>query len=380
MKILIAGDFCQKNRINKIVKESNFSLLFDEIKGVIQQTDYSIVNFEFPIITNSVTPTSLTKCGPNLSGTPDAVEALKYAGINCCTLANNHILDQGEQCCIDTREYLLKNGIDVVGAGANLKEAEQILYKSIKGIKFGIVNCCEHEFSIATTDSAGAAPLNTIRQYNQIKEARKNCDFVIIITHGGHEHFQLPSLRMQETYRFFIDVGADIVVNGHQHCYSGYEIYKGCPIVYGMGNLCFDNPKRSNMPWNEGYMVELTLELNSDIKFKLIPYFQCNKEPGIQLMQDERNFKNKISILNEIISSPTKLENELNSYYLTQKERALDVYQPYFGNRMLYWLYRHHFLPKIISKKQLLKIYNILECESHRDKYIAIFKDKFKVK
>lgn len=380
MNVLIAGDFCQKNRINKIVKERNYSILFDEIKDVVQQADYSIVNFEFPIVTDTSIQRSITKCGPNLSGTSEAIEAVKYAGFKCCTLANNHILDQGEQCCIDTREELLKSGIDVVGVGFNIKEAEKILYKTIKGNKIGIINCCEHEFSIATADSAGAAPQNPIKQYYQIKEARTKCDFIIIITHGGHEHFQLPSLRMQETYRFFIDVGADVVVNHHQHCFSGYEVYSGKPIFYGLGNLCFDYPERVNTPWNEGYMVELTFEVDKDIKYKLVPYLQCNKEPGIKLMQDERNFKNKISELNEIISSPTKLENELNSYYLTQKERALDVYQPYFGNRMLYWLYRHHFLPEIISKKQLLKIYNILECESHRDKYIAIFKDKFNIK
>lgn len=51
--------------------------------------------------------------------------------------------------------------------------------------------------------------------------------------HGGHEHYQLPSLRMQETYRFFIDAGADVVVNHHQHCFSGYEIYNNKYIFMG---------------------------------------------------------------------------------------------------------------------------------------------------
>jgi poly-gamma-glutamate synthesis protein (capsule biosynthesis protein) len=50
---------------------------------------------------------------------------------------------------------------------------------------------------------------------------------------------------MVETYRFFIEAGADAVVNHHQHCICGYEVYKGKPIFYGLGNFCFDWAKRS---------------------------------------------------------------------------------------------------------------------------------------
>ena len=42
---------------------------------------------------------------------------------------------------------------------------------------------------------------------------------------------------MKETYRFFVDCGADAVINHHQHCYSGYEYYKDKFICYGLGNF-----------------------------------------------------------------------------------------------------------------------------------------------
>jgi len=378
MNVLIAGDFCPLNRVADIFTQGDFKSVLGDIKCIISAVDYSIVNFECPVTKGKVKP--IDKSGPNHRCSEEGIDAVRWAGFNCVTLANNHFLDYGKDGVENTLEACKKYGIDTVGGGKNLHEASKILYKEVDGKTLALINCCEHEFSIATEDTAGSNPLNPIQQYYAIKEAKEKANYVLVIVHGGHEHHQLPSPRMQETYRFFIDSGADAVVNGHQHCYSGYEIYNGRPIFYGLGNLCFDYPHIFNKPWNEGYMIELTLESNSDIKFKLIPYFQCNKEPRIQLLQDDRIFRNKISTLNEIISSPTKLENKLNNFYLTRKERSLDVYQPYFGNKMLYWLYRHHFLPKMISKKQLLKIYNILECESHRDKYIAIFKDKFNIK
>lgn len=65
---------------------------------------------------------------------------------------------------------------------------------------------------------------------------------------------------MVDTYRFFIDAGADAVINHHQHCISGYEHYQGKPIFYGIGNFFFPPIfKHTPKSWNEGYMVTLFL-------------------------------------------------------------------------------------------------------------------------
>ena len=117
----------------------------------------------------------------------------------------NHILDYGHEGLLKSIECCKDQGLDVVGVGDNLSEAERIIYLEKDGKKLAIINCCEHEFSIATESEAGANPLNPIRQYYAIQEAKKHADYVLVIVHGGHEHFQLPSPRMQETYRFFVD-------------------------------------------------------------------------------------------------------------------------------------------------------------------------------
>ena len=98
---------------------------------------------------------------------------------------------------------------------------------------------------------------------------------MLVIVHVGPEHYQLLIPRMKEMYRFFIDVGADVVVNHHQHCFSGYEIYKEKPIFYGLGNFCFDWIGKRNGMWNEGLLLSLTLDLNHKRQFVLIPYRQC---------------------------------------------------------------------------------------------------------
>ena len=365
MKILIAGDFCDRYRVSDKIREGLYSFLFDEVKPIIEEADYSFVNFEFPIVLNEGEP--IPKCGPNLKGQEKSIDAIKYAGFNACTLANNHILDQGEKCCIDTKRLLEDAGINTVGAGKSLEEASEILYLKKDKEVLAVINCCEHEFSISTETSAGANPLNPIQQFYKIQEAKKNADYVLVIVHGGHEHFQLPSPRMKETYRFFIDAGADAVVNHHQHCYSGYELFKGKPIFYGLGNFCFDiYPIRNNDLWNYGYMVEL--EFNNDILslFKIIPYKQCDEIVGVHLL-DKNEFSDNIAELNYIIGDISTLRKNTDNYYRESSSFIRTVFEP-LQNRIMLGLQRRQLMPSFLSLKHLLKIENYTLCESHIDK------------
>ena len=75
---------------------------------------------------------------------------------------------------------------------------------------------------------------------------------------------------MKKKYRFLADAGADLIVNHHQHCYSGYEVYNGVPIFYGIGNFYFDNARRRDSTWNYGFMLNLDIEEN--ISFEIASF------------------------------------------------------------------------------------------------------------
>ena len=372
MNILIAGDYCPTARIANLIEDGHYGMIFDPIRSIIESSDYSIVNFECPVVIDKATP--IDKCGPSLKCTIKGVEALKYAGFNMATLANNHFLDYGEIGVKDTLEACEKYGLDTVGGGDNLAEAQKIVYKNIGGELLAIINCCEHEYSIAEELSKGSNPLNPIQQYYQIQEAKKNADYVLVIVHGGHEYCQLPSPRMIENYRFFVDVGADSVVNHHQHCYSGYEIYNGKPIFYGLGNFCFDKNEKRKNTWNEGFMVQLTFS-KEIIKSELFPYIQCDDRPNISLIVDRTVFDKRMTDLNMIISDHTLLKNEINKYYLSQYKYISLLFEPY-NNRYAKALRYRNLLPSFLSTNKMLQMRNYIECESHRDKITAFLRNK----
>lgn len=374
VKIIIAGDFAPRARVADLLVEERYSEILSEVQYITSKADYSIVNLEAPVV-EKYSPTRIAKCGGHLKCDTKAIKAIKYAGFDMVTLANNHLNDYGSDGVLDTIRICHNEDIDTVGAGADLKQASATLYKEIKGVKFAFINCCEHEFSIATEYSPGTNPLNPVSQYYAISNAKKNADRVIVIVHGGHEHYQLPSPRMQEVYRFFVDAGADAVINHHQHCYSGYEIYNNRPIFYGIGNFCFDIvPARHNSIWNKGYIVELLFDDN--VTFKIHPYAQCDGVPSVKLLTKDA-YDEDIQKLNNTITSPKLLSLATETYYSSVIDFELSLLEPY-REGILLKLFRRGLLPKFIKNSKVSTILNRVDCESHRDKIIFALKKKLK--
>ena len=371
MKIIVAGDYCPRNRVAKMISEGDYQSVLGEVNCITKSADYSIVNLECPVVYQEAVP--ICKCGPNLKCSSKAIEALKWAGFDCVSLANNHFLDYGIIGVDNTLHACQSLELDYVGGGKSAEDAGMILYKDINGQKLAIINCCEHEFSIATDTTAGSNPLNIVKQYYTIKEARKNADYIIVIIHGGVELFWLPTKRMIETYRFFVDSGADVIINHHQHCYSGYEVYKDRPIFYGLGNFCFDE-KPNDYNWTSGYMVELIFEYERNIKFNIVPYRQCTKESKVRILKgnEKDEFITNLNSYNNILSDDALREKE----YLKWCQQTEGMYKLMLNpanNRYTSWFFKSSIGKRIINKRKVLQMYDYLVNESHIERVRLLF-------
>lgn len=359
-KILIAGDYVPQNRIISLNKRGDYSF-FNDVKELIKKYDFSIVNLEAPIVSEGIG--EITKHGPNLKTDESVIGSLKYAGISMVTLANNHINDYGSEGISNTVKILDKNNIRYVGVGKSREDAAEYKICQNGHNRVAIINCCEHEFSIVEQGYT-ANPLELIPIFNKIIEAKTKADNLIIITHGGSEHCLYPSLRMKETYRFFIDAGADAVINHHQHCINGYEIYKGKLIYYGIGNFCFDRYTGSVRNWERGLMVGIDTD-NLD-RIDIHPFLQCAETAEVKLIEEDE-YGNLLQVLNEAIVNDEILKNKEMEYFKGCSRQSSLVFQPY-TNRILSALYRRNLIPSILSKQFLLRLRNHLDCESHFDK------------
>ena len=369
MKIVIAGDYCPKDRVAELIDSNRYENIFSDVTEIIAQADFRILNFECPIVNGECRP--IEKNGPCLKTTKNSLKPIVDAGFNVVTLANNHFYDFGDKGITDTIDELDKLNIAHVGGGKNLNISSEILFLQKGGKKVAIINCYEHEFSIATENTAGCNPLNPINQWYAIQKARNTADYVIVIVHGGHEMCQLPSLRMKETYHFFIDSGADVVINHHQHCYSGFEKYKGKPIFYGLGNFCFDWDGKRNSIWNYGFLVLLSFD-EKKISFETIPYSQCDEKPVVRLLEDRKEFDKDILSLNIIIQD-TELLKQQHEKWMDQREGNYSISLEPYSNRFFRFACRKGFLPHFFNKKRAIELLNYVSCESHRDCMINMF-------
>lgn len=378
MRVLVAGDYCPRDRVARKIQSGDTADLFASVKETIAVADYAIVNFECAVVDSEAEP--IAKCGPNLKCQPAAVKVLKDAGFDCVTVANNHFRDFGDEGVLASLRYFKANDLDYVGGGRDIAEAEAVLYKKFDDGVLAVINVCENEFSIASPTRAGSAPLDTIKVYHRIVEARKQSDYVLVIVHGGHEHYQLPSPRMKELYRFFIEVGADAVVNHHQHCYSGYEEYMGKPIFYGLGNFLFDHPKKRDGIWNEGFMAVIEFTAKG-VDFKAVPYIQCDEKPIVKMMETNRNqlFWQKLNSINDTISDDNLFEIKWKEFVKCRSQSIITPFTPY-SNEYLRAAAGRHFIPYCIPKRKIAEMLNFIICEAHRDVLLESMQNRLEYK
>ena len=368
MKLLFAGDFCPFSEQSKrLLKDHRFEEITGQIKPFVDNADFSIINFESPIIH--------PKCKKpvfdgivQLGCSTDALECVKYTGFKMVALANNHLHDYGDDSVLYTIESIHNNGLPYSGAGKTIQDASAVTYYDNDGVRIGVVNFCENEFSVATKTTAGAYPMDFIRNYKSIVEAKQNADIVVVFVHGGVEHYQLPTPQMKKRYHFYIDLGADVVINSHQHCYSGYEIYNNKTIVYGLGNFFFDRDGYNNNTWCQGYIAIVSIEKQTQ-EITIIPYEQGGGRKGVYPLKDNKCFFDHIEQLNSIIANDSLLEKEYDQYVTKHIPQTLYTFLPTKCN-VFAKLYLRGMIKNPYNRMGLVKLLNYIRCESHREKVI----------
>ena len=266
IKMIIGGDLVPTQSNYKYFKNGDINkLLGEELENILKESDYRIFNLEAPI---TMLQNPIKKCGPSLKIDPLCFNGIKKLNPTLLNLANNHILDQGSGGLIETINILKKNNIKFIGVGENLQSARKGYILEKNNIKIGIYSCAEREFSIATETKIGANPFSFGDTLDDVIDLKKNCDYMIVLYHGGKEHYRYPAPYLQKRCRKMIEKGADIIICQHSHCIGSLEKYQLGQIIYGQGNFIFDYD--DNEFWNTSILVELKIDRKL-IKVNCIP-------------------------------------------------------------------------------------------------------------
>ncbi|MFQ8599379.1 MAG: CapA family protein [Oscillospiraceae bacterium] len=263
MKLTIGADLVPtQSNIASFEQGDARQLVGDELLSLLAGADFRLFNLEVPL-TDRLSP--IPKCGPHLSAPERTAAGIVSIGADLCTLANNHIMDQGAQGLRRTLELLREKKVRTVGAGETLAQALQPVFLEKDGQKVGVYACAEHEFSIAGENQPGANPFDPYESFDHVAALRAQCDYLIVLYHGGKEHYRYPSPGLQKTCRKLVEKGADLVVCQHSHCIGCEEDYGNGKIVYGQGNFLFDHSEREF--WQTSLLILVDTQQKQQVRY-----------------------------------------------------------------------------------------------------------------
>ena len=367
VKISILGDVCPTNDYREYWDNGT---AFDVIGEKIGGSDLAIVNLECPA-TKFCKP--ITKCGPCLRAEPSDVALLKKAGFNLISLANNHIKDFQEQGVLDTINQCKINDVKYVGAGENSEEARKAQFFDVKGKRIGIISFAEKEFNTATETEAGANLFDVYESPEYVVECKKQCDFLIVLYHGGIEHYVYPSSLLQKKCRLLVRCGADVVLCQHSHCIGTFEDYQDGYILYGQGNGVYGYRANDNK-WNEGLLIQI--ELNE--KTKITPVLLSATQNGLEIA-DETSSEKRLKIFNE---QSQKLQDKEFLKFEWQKfcEKNGALNRPlFYGKNRIYIklnrLTKNKLFGFSAKKNREMTTMNLIRCDAWREVMVTLLEN-----
>lgn len=363
MNIIIGADLAIDEKSVELFANGNLSSVLDEkIIEIIKEADYRIFNLEGPLTDSEI---KIQKCGPCFKAPTCCIKGINNLKVDLFTLANNHILDYGEEGLKDTVSVLDENGIAFTGAGKNINNARKPFVLSLGNLKIGVYACVENEFSIATKDTWGSNPYDALTVFDDVEQIKNNVDYLLVLYHGGKEYYRYPSPGLQKICRKFITEGADMVICQHSHCIGAEEIFLGKKIIYGQGNFFMQD--EDNEFYNSGLLISLEFEEGKN-NIRYIPIVKNNR--FIRIAND----KEKEEILNEFRRRSNDIKSEKfvdEKYAEFSKNNIGKYYKEFKGNgvliRILSKILKGRFNNKLYSRKAKLRLYDFINCEAHRE-------------
>ncbi|MCQ4347151.1 CapA family protein [Pseudomonas stutzeri] len=191
--------------------------------------------------------------GINYRMSPENFPLLRAAGINCCILANNHVLDWGEIGLRDTLDTLTAHDMPWAGAGLDRAGAEAPAVLALPGERrllvfaFGLPDsgipawwaAGPHQPGVARLDDL--SPRSLARVVGQIRATRRDGDRVLVSLHWGDNwSFAVPDEQRAFAHGLIEQAGVDLIHGHSSHHIKGIEVHRGRLILYGCGDRLND--------------------------------------------------------------------------------------------------------------------------------------------
>jgi len=301
-----AGDVMLGRLVNEKIDQTSYAYPWGNVLPLLKQTDLNIINLE-TTLTNATEKVQKTF---NFKATPDKIKTLQEAHIDVVSLANNHILDFGQEGLFETITTLNSIGIKHVGAGKNKATAQQPVIIEKNGIKIGIIGFTDNEPAWQAHENKPGTNYFKVGDIQVIKKVvdtiRDKVDVVVATLHWGPNMRERPTQAFKDFAHAMIDTGIDIIHGHSAHVFQGIEIYKNRLIMYDTGDLVDDYMVDQNLRNNRSFFYQVETNKTGVKQVKLIPVIISNMQVNLA------TGKEKVAILEHMRNLSAELGTQVS--------------------------------------------------------------------
>jgi|SRR5690625_4590870 len=246
ISIAFAGDTHFEAQLRSRLDDPATAL--EPIADELAAADLTVLNLETAVGTSGTPDPDMRY---NFRASPAVFNALRAAGVDVATMANNHALDYGMPSLRDTFDAAARVAqasppLDVVGVGADAEAAFAPAVRDVRGRSVAVL--AAHTADDPTADPTGhwaatperagvAITGDSGRLLEAVTAAETEADVVVVYLHWGIQGDGCPSPAQRDLARSLAAAGADVVVGSHPHRLQGAGMLDGTYVAYSLGNF-----------------------------------------------------------------------------------------------------------------------------------------------
>ncbi|WP_033219743.1 CapA family protein [Kitasatospora phosalacinea] len=237
--VAFAGDVHFEGRTASRLGAGKADTALGPISATLSTADLAVLNLETAITSRGKAESKTY----TFRTTPKALEALKDAGVDVVSQANNHAVDFGPDGLADTLAAKAASPIPVVGIGKDAEEAYAPHVTTVRGVKVAVLAASQvneitnQKWRAGARKPGIASALDEGALLHAVAGAKAQASVVLVYLHWGDEGVACPTRAQTALAKKLADAGATAVVGTHAHTMLGAGMLGKTYVAYGFGNF-----------------------------------------------------------------------------------------------------------------------------------------------
>ena len=259
----------------------NFKKMFTEIEPIIKDYDLKFCNQESTIGGNYLGISGY----PSFNSPDEIGDNLVDIGFNMISLANNHVMDKGEDAVLYSNSYWKSKDVITAGSSSNYDETNTINTYEKNGIKYAFLAYTTSLNNYLTREYL-VNMYSDDKVKSDIDKIKDSVDLIIVSMHWGEEYTNTPNYEQKRIAEYLSSLGVNLVIGHHPHVVQPIEFINDTLVIYSLGNFISN---QLSIGLNQG--IGLIVGMNIYLENEKIVFKDIYKELILAYAENSTNFK-----------------------------------------------------------------------------------------